>query len=610
MIFSFGSKKQKSSSKQQSSTFVDPSQQPFLQDVRRNAQSLYNQGGMPVEGVAGINPTLSNALYNQNMGGANISGYGNQMMSQGSALAGGSASALGFANRAMGGQVDMPQMRSQGPMSLSERIELARAQDPGGMMQHTGMFGGGSIVMGPNGRPQMQSQGPESLMGNYQEMEKPAFSNGRPQPRFQPAAGPIGTAFGAGNRYAGGVAGGGIAQGSGVNSGMANEMAGNAVNANAAVNQGADVGSAGRYGDQAMMGTAAQGQGPNLGMASQIGGMAGQSAGTQNQGFNPANLSKYMNNDVLQGQIDAASRDITRNLQQKTLPQIQGQAAGSGNSGSSRIGNMMGTAMGLAGEAIGDISGSIRGNAYSQGVGIEANREQQNAQMGQQNQQFNTGQSNSMLSQGINTATGVDAMNTGYRQQQGMANQNAFNQMTGQGFGIDAATASQNAGFGQQANMYNAQAGNALLGQGYGIGASQLESNLGRQQQGNQFDARSYNDARDFGSQIGANAFNNNMQNQQFGASLAATLGNQGINNMNTGAQMFGFGNNMQMAAGQYGRDYQQQLLNQRYRQGMSPYQNLEFYNSIIGAPNNLSQATASSKGSSSGFNIGFGKKE
>jgi len=508
MIFSFGSKKQKSSSKQQSSTFVDPSQQPFLQDVRRNAQSLYNQGGMPVEGVAGINPMLSNALYNQNMGGANISGFGNQMMNQGSALAGGSQSALGFANQAMRGQVGMPQMRSQGPESMGHYGQTPR-------------FG--------NNMPSLQP------------------TNGMPKNSFvKNTRSPLGTAFGAGNRYAGGVAEGGVAQGSGVDSGMANEMAGNAATMNPAA-----------------MGSASMNA-------------AGMNAAT-NAGFNQDNLNNYINNDVLQGQIDAASRDVTRNLNENQLPSIQSQAAGSMNSGSSRIGNAIGVATRGAQDAIYDISSNMRGNAYSQGLGIEAGRANQNAAFQQAANQSNAG-----FQQGANQANAnfmQDSMRT-------------------------------NAGFAQGANQYNAGAQNTLLSQGYGIGASQLENNLGRQQQGNQFDARSYNDARDFGSQIGANAFNNNMQNQQFGASLAATLGNQGTNNMNTGAQMFGFGNNMQMAAGQYGRDYQQQLYNQQFRQGMAPYQNLEFYNSIIGGPNNLSQATASSKGSSSGFNIGFGKKE
>lgn len=570
MIFSFGSRKQKSSSQQEADTFVDPSQQPFLQDIRQNAQALYNQGGMPVEGVASVNPTLSNAVFNQNMGGANISGFGNQLMNQGSQLSTGSSSALNFANQAMQGQVGG--YKTRGPMNL-RNAGYGRASGKGGY-GHYGMMMGGGI--GENGVPQ----------------------------------GPIGTAFGAGNRYARGAAQGAIAQGSGVDSDLANEMAGNAVNANAAFNAGADVGAAGRYGAQAMMGTAAQGRGPNLGFASQIGGMAGQSTGAQNQGFNQANLSNYINNDILQGQIDAASRDVVRNLNENQLTATAANAAASGNSGSSRRAVMDAIANRGARDRISDISTAIRSPAYNQAVGIEANRAQQNAQMAQQNQQFNTGQFNNMLNTGINTATGVDAMNTGYRQQQGIANQNAFNQLTGQGIGIDAATAAQNAGFGQQANMYNAQAGNALLGQGYGIGAAQLEANLGRQQQGGQFNAQALNDARDFGSQLGANAFNNNMQNQQFGASLAATLGNQGVNNMNMGAQMFGVGNNMQMASGQFGRDYEQQLLNQQYRQGMAPYGALDFYNQIVGAPNNLNRMRASSKGKSSGFNFSFGRQD
>ena len=377
MIFSFGSKKQKSSSKSQSSTFVDPSQQPFLQDIRRNARDLYNQGGMPVEGVAGINPMLRTGISNQFTGGGNIMGFGNNMMSQGQDLMQGSNNALGFSNNAM----------ASGPASGA------------------------------------------------------------------------GFAIGTGNTYSSGV-------------GSMNPASMNAAT---------------------------------------------------NQGFNQANLGNYINNDILQGQIDAASTDVLRNLQEVQLPGIASNASGSGNSGSSRRAVMDAIATRGAADRIGDISAAIRAPAYMQGVGIEAARAQQNA-----------------------------------------------------GFQQDANKT--NAGFDQQAGVFN---------------------------------TRAFNDARDFGSQLGGNAFNNNMQNQQFGASLAATLGNQGANNVNMGSQMFGFGNNMQREAGQYGRDYQQQLLNQQYRQGMAPYGALDFYNQMIGAPNNLNQGTASSKGSSSGFDFGFvGKKD
>jgi hypothetical protein len=322
-----------------------------------------------------------------------------------------------------------------------------------------------------------------------------------------------GFAFGAGNTYSNGVLDAGVAQGDGANFGMAN----------------------------------------NMGNSASTGGAASMNA-ANNAGFDINNVGNYINNDVLQGQIDAASRDITRNLQQNTLPSIQSQAAGAGSSGSSRIGNLMGTAMGMANESIGDISANMRGNAFNQGLGIEANRAGQNAG----------------FQQGANQA---------------------------------------NANFMQNSNQFNAGQQNQLRSQGFGIGASQLEANLGRQQQGNQFNARSFNDSRDFGSQIGANAFNSNMQNQQFGASLAATLGNQGVNNMNAGAEMFGFGNRMQMGAGQYQRDYDQQLQNYNYQRAMSPYSSMDFYANLVGGPNNLSRSSSSSRGKSSGFKIGYTPK-
>jgi hypothetical protein len=76
---------------------------------------------------------------------------------------------------------------------------------------------------------------------------------------------------------------------------------------------------------------------------------------------------------------------------------------------------------------------------------------------------------------------------------------------------------------------------------------------------------------------------------------------------MQAGAGMFNTGVGQQLASGQYGRDFEQQLYNQQFRQGMSPFNSLNFYNQIVGAPNNLSSATSSSKGKSSSTNVGFG---
>ena len=106
--------------------------------------------------------------------------------------------------------------------------------------------------------------------------------------------------------------------------------------------------------------------------------------GTQNSGFDMNNLRNYMNNDVINGQIDAASRDVTRNLYENQLTGNASAAAGTGNLGSSRRGVMDAIAMRGAGDRIADISSGIRSNAYSNALGIEANRASQNANLAQQ----------------------------------------------------------------------------------------------------------------------------------------------------------------------------------------------------------------------------------
>ena len=524
-LFSFGGSKSKSSSNSNSNTYVDPNQQPYLNDIRGRAQQL-SQNGMPVEGVANVNPRLNTGLHNQFEGGR-------------------------------------------------------RYQDSGMNMSTNG------FRMGQDGYASAKRYGNNAL----DEEASTGFN----------------FANNGGTGYAQNAGTADIAQGGGVNLDMANNMRNNASFAGPSFNFGANVGNARNYGNQAMMGNAASANGFNSGVVNQAGGLASQSAGMSNQGFDMNNVSKYMNNDVLQGQIDAASRDVTRNLNENQLPGIQSAAAGSMNSGSSRTGNAIGVATRGAQDAIYDISSNIRGNAFNTGLGIEANRAQQNAQMGQQNQQFNTGAINNMASQGLGIAGNQTGMNAGFNQQTNMANQNAFNNFAGQGFGIDASRASENAGYGQQANMYNAQAGNSLLSQGYGIGANQIGDNLSRQQQGNQFNAGVYNSARQFGTGAAANAYNNNTQTNQFGANMMNDYGNQGMRNMAAGQDMFQRGNQDQLASGQYGRDYTQQLLNRQYQQQMAPYNSLNFYNDIIGAPNNLSSANSSSKGSSKSLNFGFG---
>ena len=255
------------------------------------------------------------------------------------------------------------------------------------------------------------------------------------------------------------------------------------------------------YAGGAMGGAAQGGINTAMGAGQGMANMTGMMGAANNGGFNPANAGRYMNNSMLNSQIDAASTDVVRNLQENQLTGIASNAAGSGNSGSSRAGVAAGIATRGAGDRIGDISANMRGQAYNTGLNIEANR------------------------------------------------------------------ASQNAGFQQQANQSNQSA---------------------------------YNNNMQYGAGVGQNAYNTNQQNQQFGASMAQQLGQQGYGNMMSGV-------GMQQGAGQYMRDYDQQLLNNQYQQAMSPFNSLNFYNQIVGAPNNLSSASSNSSGKSSGSSIGFG---
>lgn len=272
--------------------------------------------------------------------------------------------------------------------------------------------------------------------------------------------------------------------------------------------QTAGTGQAMNYATNAMGGTAGAGIQTAMGAGQSMAGNAAMGSAAMNQGFNPNNASRYINNDVLSGQIDAAARDVTRNLNENTLTGIASGAAGTGNSGSTRAGVAAGIAARGAGDRIGDIAAGLRGNAYNQGLNIEAQRAAQNA---------------------------------GFQQQTNMGNQNAFNNMM------------------------------------------------------------------QFGAGVGQNAFNSNMQNAQFGANMAQNIGQSGVNNMVSGANMMNTGFDTAMNSAQYGQDYNQSLLNYDYRNQSAPYTSLDFYNNIVGGPNNLSESESESSSKSSSFSLGIG---
>lgn len=224
---------------------------------------------------------------------------------------------------------------------------------------------------------------------------------------------------------------------------------------------GGALGTAGAFAGMGQQGSAYTGSGFNPGMSAQLAGMGAQTGAAVNQGFNQANLGNYINNEILQGQIDAASRDITRNLQENQLVGNASMAAGAGGSGSSRRAVMDAIATRGAADRAGDISAAMRGQAYGQALGVEADRAGQNA---------------------------------AFQQQANLSNQSAYNQLLSQGAGIGSSQLGQNLDRMTGMSQFNAGQFNQMLGQGAGLGQGMYGMNL----QNAQFGAGL---ARDLGAQ-------------------------------------------------------------------------------------------------------------
>lgn len=105
----------------------------------------------------------------------------------------------------------------------------------------------------------------------------------------------------------------------------------------------------------------------------------------------------YADNPYLSGAIDAASRDVSRNLTEQVLPGINRVAAGTGNTNSSRTGIAEGLALRGAQDRIGDISATMRGDAYNRGLQMSEAARQANMQgMQSAGSLFNSGLDNAM----------------------------------------------------------------------------------------------------------------------------------------------------------------------------------------------------------------------
>lgn len=130
-----------------------------------------------------------------------------------------------------------------------------------------------------------------------------------------------------------------------------------------------------------------------------------KAAGADNTGSNIKNAGMYADNPYLSGQIDAASRDVTRNLSENIMPSIDRAATGTGNINSTRAGVAEGIAMRGAQDQVGDIASSMRGDAFNNGLNLAQNDAQnRTAAMGNSAGMYG----NAVNSGAANTAAGVD----------------------------------------------------------------------------------------------------------------------------------------------------------------------------------------------------------
>lgn len=134
-----------------------------------------------------------------------------------------------------------------------------------------------------------------------------------------------------------------------------------------------------------------QGMALSQGMINDSMGFLGQapaylSAANRMAGYNPQdptqqniyNAGQYADNPYLNGAIDAASRDVTRNLTEDVLPGINRSASAAGNTNSTRTGIAEGVALRGAQDRIGDIASTIRADAYNNGIQTSENARQAN----------------------------------------------------------------------------------------------------------------------------------------------------------------------------------------------------------------------------------------
>jgi hypothetical protein len=125
--------------------------------------------------------------------------------------------------------------------------------------------------------------------------------------------------------------------------------------------------------------------------------------------------AQYADNPYVNGVIDAAGRDVTRQLSEQVLPGQARAAAGTGNSNNTRAGVQQAIAQRGAADRLSDISSNIRSQFFNTGLGMAQNQYNQNLQnsLAANNQllsAYNGGMSGAGTSQNL-AAGNFDAMN-------------------------------------------------------------------------------------------------------------------------------------------------------------------------------------------------------
>lgn len=126
--------------------------------------------------------------------------------------------------------------------------------------------------------------------------------------------------------------------------------------------------------------------------------------------LNTAN--QYANSPYMDGLVDAAGRDVTRQLNEQALPSVMRSAVGSGNTNSTRAGVQSAILQRGAEDRLGDISSTLRGNAFNTGLSAGLNQYNTNLSnlLSANNQLYNAGQAgSSLLNNGLkNVYTGAN----------------------------------------------------------------------------------------------------------------------------------------------------------------------------------------------------------